>query len=72
MRNVDTPSMSVERMRESQSKLKTPYLVLSGQVKPGYGLPSFLFSSDYFCAFNYCEFFRQTSDSRSSFATMED
>ncbi|KAJ0752202.1 putative SNU66/SART1 family protein [Helianthus annuus] len=35
MRNADTPSLSVERMREAQSKMKTPYLVLSGHVKPG-------------------------------------
>ncbi|XP_057497500.1 SART-1 family protein DOT2-like isoform X1 [Actinidia eriantha] len=33
--NSDTPSLSVERMREAQSRLKTPYLVLSGHVKPG-------------------------------------
>ncbi|GFY80530.1 SART-1 family [Actinidia rufa] len=35
MNNSDTPSLSVERMREAQSRLKTPYLVLSGHVKPG-------------------------------------
>ncbi|XP_042503199.1 SART-1 family protein DOT2-like [Macadamia integrifolia] len=35
MKNSDTPSLSVERMREAQSRLKTPYLVLSGNVKPG-------------------------------------
>ncbi|KAI3733968.1 hypothetical protein L6452_13427 [Arctium lappa] len=35
MKNSDTPSLSVERMREAQSKMKTPYLVLSGHVKPG-------------------------------------
>ncbi|OMO92623.1 SART-1 protein [Corchorus olitorius] len=35
MKNSDTPSLSVERMREAQSQLKTPYLVLSGHVKPG-------------------------------------
>ncbi|VFQ79586.1 unnamed protein product [Cuscuta campestris] len=35
MKNSDTPSQSVERMREAQEKLKTPYLVLSGNVKPG-------------------------------------
>ncbi|KAG2721801.1 hypothetical protein I3760_02G098100 [Carya illinoinensis] len=35
MKNSDTPSMSVERMREAQMQLKTPYLVLSGHVKPG-------------------------------------
>ncbi|CAK9170674.1 unnamed protein product [Ilex paraguariensis] len=35
MKNADTPSSSVERMREAQAKNKTPYLVLSGHVKPG-------------------------------------
>uniref|UniRef100_A0A1D1XKA5 U4/U6.U5 tri-snRNP-associated protein 1 n=1 Tax=Anthurium amnicola TaxID=1678845 RepID=A0A1D1XKA5_9ARAE len=35
MKASDTPSMSVERMREAQARLKTPYLVLSGHVKPG-------------------------------------
>lgn len=35
MKNSDTPSLSVERMRETQARLKTPYLVLSGHVKPG-------------------------------------
>lgn len=35
MKNSDTPSQSVERMREAQARLKTPYLVLSGHVKPG-------------------------------------
>lgn len=35
MKNSDTPSLSVERMREAQAQLKTPYLVLSGHVKPG-------------------------------------
>ncbi|KAF9689146.1 hypothetical protein SADUNF_Sadunf01G0061200 [Salix dunnii] len=35
MKNSDTPSMSVERMRGAQAQLKTPYLVLSGHVKPG-------------------------------------
>ncbi|KAG5564936.1 hypothetical protein RHGRI_000965 [Rhododendron griersonianum] len=35
MKNSDTPSESVERMREAQARLKTPYLVLSGNVKPG-------------------------------------
>ncbi|KAK4263436.1 hypothetical protein QN277_028841 [Acacia crassicarpa] len=35
MKSSDTPSLSVERMRESQAHLKTPYLVLSGHVKPG-------------------------------------
>ncbi|XP_031117343.1 SART-1 family protein DOT2-like isoform X2 [Ipomoea triloba] len=35
MKNSDTPSQSVERMREAQEKLKTPYLILSGHAKPG-------------------------------------
>ncbi|ESQ41673.1 hypothetical protein EUTSA_v10012684mg [Eutrema salsugineum] len=35
MKNSDTPSLSVQRMREAQAQLKTPYLVLSGNVKPG-------------------------------------
>lgn len=35
MKNSDTPSLSVERMRGAQAQLKTPYLVLSGHVKPG-------------------------------------
>ncbi|CAN0877955.1 SART-1 family protein DOT2, partial [Linum grandiflorum] len=35
MKNSDTSSLSVERMRETQAQLKTPYLVLSGHVKPG-------------------------------------
>lgn len=41
MKNADTPSLSVERMREAQAQLKTPYLVLSGHVKPGYAWFSF-------------------------------
>ena len=36
MKASDTPSESMERMREAQARLKTPYLVLSGHVKPGY------------------------------------
>lgn len=35
MKNADTPSLSVERMKDAQAKLQTPYLVLSGHVKPG-------------------------------------
>ncbi|BAT89649.1 hypothetical protein VIGAN_06065700 [Vigna angularis var. angularis] len=35
MKSSDTPSLSVERMREAQARLQTPYLVLSGHVKPG-------------------------------------
>lgn len=47
MKNSDTPSLSAARMREAQAQLKTPYLVLSGNVKPGYiyaSLLSFSFS----------------------------
>ena len=36
MENSDTPSKAVEKMKEAQMQLKTPYLVLSGHVKPGY------------------------------------
>ncbi|KAJ1442493.1 SNU66/SART1 family [Sesbania bispinosa] len=39
MKSSDTPSLSVERMREAQARLKTPYLVLSGHVKPGSNPP---------------------------------
>ncbi|WJX77133.1 ESCRT II complex subunit Dot2 [Trifolium repens] len=35
MKSSDTPSLFVERMRETQARMKTPYLVLSGHVKPG-------------------------------------
>ncbi|KAM3283032.1 SART-1 family protein DOT2 [Capsicum chacoense] len=35
MKNSDTPSQSVERMRETQAQTRTPYIVLSGHVKPG-------------------------------------
>lgn len=35
MKNADTPSLSAERMREAQAQMNTPYLVLSGHVKPG-------------------------------------
>nr|XP_023906058.1 SART-1 family protein DOT2-like isoform X1 [Quercus suber] len=35
MENSDTPSKAVEKMKEAQMQLKTPYLVLSGHVKPG-------------------------------------
>ncbi|XP_071690595.1 SART-1 family protein DOT2-like [Rutidosis leptorrhynchoides] len=35
MNNSDTPSMSVERMKEAQSKMHKPCIVLSGHVKPG-------------------------------------
>lgn len=47
MKNSDTPSLSVQRMREAQAQLKTPYIVLSGNVKPGYIYASLLsFSLD--------------------------
>lgn len=55
MKNSDTPTESVERMREAQARLKTPYLVLSGHVKPGYG--TFLFLSlfiFYVLSFTFC------------------
>ncbi|KAG6491365.1 hypothetical protein ZIOFF_052705 [Zingiber officinale] len=35
MKASDTPLHAVEKMREAQAQLKTPYLVLSGHVKPG-------------------------------------
>lgn len=35
MKSSDTPSLSAERMRDTQARLQTPYLVLSGHVKPG-------------------------------------
>ncbi|KAK4478925.1 hypothetical protein RD792_014432 [Penstemon davidsonii] len=67
MKNADTPSLSVSRMREAQAKLQTPFLVLSGNVKPGYDPfllnPFALKSCFYLC--------RQTSDPRSGFATVE-
>jgi len=36
MKSLDTPLLSVARMREAQARLQTPYLVLSGHVKLGY------------------------------------
>lgn len=47
MKNADTPSLSVERMREAQAKMKAPYLVLSGNVKHGYGSSTAPFLLDY-------------------------
>jgi U4/U6.U5 tri-snRNP-associated protein 1 len=35
MRDSDTPLHSMEKMREAQARMKAPYLVLSGNVKPG-------------------------------------
>lgn len=32
---METPSLSVERVRDAQAQLKTPYLVLIGNVKLG-------------------------------------
>ncbi|KAM7497382.1 hypothetical protein LguiA_021796 [Lonicera macranthoides] len=33
--NSDKPSSYVQRIRDAQAKLKTPYLDLTGNVKPG-------------------------------------
>ncbi|CAN6465454.1 unnamed protein product [Victoria cruziana] len=35
MKASDTPLLSMEKMRETQAKLNAPYIVLSGQIKPG-------------------------------------
>ncbi|PKU65094.1 hypothetical protein MA16_Dca004709 [Dendrobium catenatum] len=35
MKASDTPLLAMEKMREAQARLKSPYLVLSGHVKPG-------------------------------------
>ncbi|XP_073003718.1 SART-1 family protein DOT2 [Typha latifolia] len=35
MKASDTPLLAMEKMREAQARMKTPYLVLSGHVKPG-------------------------------------
>ncbi|KAL5711368.1 hypothetical protein ACHQM5_021832 [Ranunculus cassubicifolius] len=35
MKNSDTPSHSVERMRDTQARNKLPYIVLTGNVKSG-------------------------------------
>lgn len=35
MKASDTPLLAMERMREAQAQLKSPYIVLSGHVKPG-------------------------------------
>lgn len=56
MKNSDTPSLSVERMREAQAQLKTPYLVLSGHVKPGYGQNSLIHLS-YIIYFSFAHVF---------------
>lgn len=37
MNSGDTPLMSMEKMREAQAKMHTPYIVISGHIKPGYG-----------------------------------
>lgn len=43
MKASDTPSESMERIRDAQARLHTPYLVLSGHVKPGYAFLFFPF-----------------------------
>ncbi|ERM99245.1 SART-1 family protein DOT2 [Amborella trichopoda] len=35
MKASDTPLLSMEKMREAQAKTRSPYIVLSGQIKPG-------------------------------------
>ncbi|KAF9625788.1 hypothetical protein IFM89_027120 [Coptis chinensis] len=35
MKNSDTPSLSVERMREAQARMQTPYILLSGKDTQG-------------------------------------
>ncbi|MCO5549243.1 hypothetical protein L7F22_002710 [Adiantum nelumboides] len=35
MTSGDTPLLSMEKMRDAQAKLHTPYIVISGQIKPG-------------------------------------
>ncbi|KAH7416147.1 hypothetical protein KP509_14G077700 [Ceratopteris richardii] len=35
MSSGDTPLMSMEKMRDAQAKLHTPYIVISGHIKPG-------------------------------------
>ncbi|KAJ7538223.1 hypothetical protein O6H91_11G038800 [Diphasiastrum complanatum] len=35
MNSGDTPLMSMEKMREAQAKMRTPYIVISGHIKPG-------------------------------------
>ncbi|KAL2609906.1 hypothetical protein R1flu_028479 [Riccia fluitans] len=35
MNSGDTPLMSMEKMREAQAKMHTPYIVISGHIKPG-------------------------------------
>lgn len=35
MNSGDTPLLSMEKMREAQAKMHTPYIVISGHIKPG-------------------------------------
>lgn len=35
MTSGDTPLLSMEKMRDAQAKLHTPYIVISGHIKPG-------------------------------------
>ena len=51
MKASDTPSESMERIRDAQAHLQTPYLVLSGHVKPGYDC-SFFFKHLIFICFH--------------------
>ncbi|KAG1331850.1 SART-1 family protein DOT2 [Cocos nucifera] len=83
MKASDTPLLAMEKMREAQARLKTPYLVLSGHVKPGCHGTSDLIQivdhppilmgvetlSEHF--HNCCATTQQTSDPRSGFATVE-
>lgn len=34
----DTPLKSMERIREAHARSHAPYIVISGHIKPGYGL----------------------------------
>ena len=36
MNTGDTPLTSMEKMHDTHAKLHTPYIFLSGQIKPGY------------------------------------
>ena len=50
MNNGDTPLMSMEKMRDSQAKIHTPYIVLSGQIKLGY---AYILCSSSMYTFNF-------------------
>jgi U4/U6.U5 tri-snRNP-associated protein 1 len=36
MNSGDTPLLSMQKMREAQARMHTPYIVISGHIKPGY------------------------------------